>query len=104
VAVPPGVLRNVPGNAIVYTTDEGSIQFTANAVQVATISNIGVVDISSAASLKLPSYTVAQAANIASPSTGQVIYCSNGDTGNPCLAVYSTGAWKRVALGANIST
>jgi hypothetical protein len=28
---------------------------------------------------------------------------TNGDAGNPCLAVYSSGAWKRVSLGANIS-
>jgi len=46
--------------------------------------------------------TVTQLGNI-SAVTGDVAYCSNGDAGNPCLAVYTGSAWKRVAFGANIS-
>ena len=38
-----------------------------------------------------------------SGSVGKVVYCTDGDGGNPCLAVYST-AWKRVVLGATVST
>jgi hypothetical protein len=52
----------------------------------------------------LPSYTVAQAQALPSVSTGQMIYVTNGDSGNPCLAVYSGGAFRRVSFGANIST
>jgi hypothetical protein len=46
--------------------------------------------------------TVTQLGNI-SATTGDVSYCSNGDAGNPCLAVYTGSNWKRVAFGANIS-
>jgi hypothetical protein len=35
--------------------------------------------------------------------TGDVAYCSNGDAGNPCLAVWTGSAWKRIALGTTIS-
>ena len=34
---------------------------------------------------------------------GDVAYCSNGDAGNACLAVYNGTAWKRIALGTTIS-
>jgi hypothetical protein len=46
--------------------------------------------------------TVSQLGNIAG-STGDVAYCSNGASGNVCLAVYTGTNWKQVALGANIS-
>lgn len=36
-------------------------------------------------------------------SPGDVAYCSNGDAGDPCLAVYNGTDWLRVALGAAIS-
>lgn len=39
----------------------------------------------------------------ANPEEGEVRYATNGDTGSPCLAVYSGGTWKRVVLGATIS-
>jgi hypothetical protein len=97
-------ILNSSGNTKIQTNDSSNIVFTVASTTVATITTAGVFDISTGQSLKLPSYTVAQAANIATPSTGQVIYVSNGDTGNPCLAVYSGGAFKRVSFGANIST
>jgi hypothetical protein len=36
-------------------------------------------------------------------AAGDIAYCSNGDAGNPCLAVYNGTAWKRIALGTTIS-
>lgn len=101
---PSGEIFNISGNASVYVLDDSNIVFTTNSVEVATITSTGILDVSTGRSVKLPTYTVAQAANIASPSTGEVIYVSNGDSGNPCLAAYSGGAWKRITLGANIST
>jgi len=35
---------------------------------------------------------------------GDVAYCSNGDAGSKCVAVYNGTAWKVVSLGATIST
>lgn len=43
--------------------------------------------------------TVAQLSGL-TPTTGMVVYCSNGDAGNPCLVVYNGSAWKVVSLGA----
>ena len=36
--------------------------------------------------------------------TGNLIYCPDGDGGSPCLAVYDGSSYKRIALGATIST
>jgi hypothetical protein len=103
-ATPPGAIYNSTGNSAVHTYDAGNITFVTNSTVVAAITTDGLLDVSTGSGVKLPTYTVAQAANIASPTTGQVIYVTDGDTGNPCLAVYSGGAFKRIALGANIST
>lgn len=97
-------ILNTTGNTKVQTYDNSTIVFTAASSNVITITSTGLVDFSSSKSLQLPTYTVAQAANISGPAAGQLIYVSNGDTGNPCLAVYSGGAWKRISFGANIST
>ena len=115
----PGVAYTVTGNLITFAeapqiSDTIDVRFTAAVTYVnaitntsgnaeITVSDPGVANIATCDSLQLPGYTVASAANIATPAAGQVIYVSNGDSGNPCLAVYSGGAWKRVALGANIS-
>jgi hypothetical protein len=52
--------------------------------------------------LGLQARSNAQLANI-SGIVGDVAYCSDGDSGNACIAVYNTTGWKRVAFGANIS-
>ena len=116
----PGVAYTVTGNSITFAeppqiSDVVDVRFTAAVTYVNAITNLsgnaeitvttqGVANIATCDSLQLPSYAVADAANIATPAAGQIIYVTNGDSGNPCLAVYSGGAWKRVALGANIST
>jgi hypothetical protein len=54
--------------------------------------------------LNLDPRTVSQLNAVATPQEGDVAYCSNGDAGSKCLAVYNGTAWKRIALGATIST
>lgn len=54
--------------------------------------------------IQLVSHSVALAGAISSPVEGQVIYVTDGDSGSPTLAVYDGASWKRVALGATIST
>jgi len=116
----PGIAYTVAGNLITFAeapqiSDTVDVRFTSATTYVRAISNIsgnaeitvtgyGVANVATCDSLQLPGYTVADAANILSPTAGQIIYVTNGDSGNPCLAVYSAGAWKRVSLGANIST
>jgi hypothetical protein len=55
--------------------------------------------------VRLRSYTVAQLEALPSTPAGQVVRCSNGDSGQPCLAVSkgTTQGWARVPLGANVS-
>jgi len=59
--------------------------------------------------LNLDPQTVAQLESRTDVELGDIAFCSNGDSGNPCLAVAneidSLGnlGWYRIALGTNIS-
>lgn len=97
-------IYNTYGNAVVRTYDTPAIGLSVNGSNAISITSNLVIDASSATSLQLPAYTVSGTSGITSPQAGQLIYVSNGDSGNPCLAVYSGGSWKRVSLGATIST
>ena len=96
-------LTSVNGNTSITTSTSGNINFEINSSTVAQITNASVLDISASHSLKLPTYTVAEATGLSNVATGQVIYVSNGAAGLPCLAVYSNGGWKQVALGNAIT-
>lgn len=63
----------------------------------------GMFTINGYTTLTLPNYTYNQVANLATPVTGQLVYVSNGDSGDPCLAVYNGTDWRRVVLGATIA-
>ena len=97
-------LTNSAGTAEVNTTAGGNIDFEINSTTVAQVTNTNILNISAGHSLQLPAYTVTQANGLGNVATGQVIYVSNGATGSPCLAVYSGGAWKQVAIGSTITT
>lgn len=115
----PAVAYTVTGNQITFaeapiSSDTIDVRFTSAVTTVNSITNTsgsntisvldnGVADVSTVQSLQLPSYTVTQASALANVANGQIIYVSNGDSGSPCLAVYSVDNWKRVALGANIA-
>jgi len=115
----PDIAYTVTGNLITFveapaSTDVIDVRFTATLNTINAITNAsgqeliinpsGVVNITNTQSIQLPSYTVAQANALGNVAAGQVIYVSNGDSGSPCLAVYSGGIWKRVSFGATIST
>ena len=91
----PTIDYSVVANVITFTT----IPQDSDIVQVRFIAATTALS-----ALALPNYTVAETSGISSPQTGQLIYVSNGDSGNPCIAAYSGGAWKRISFGANIST
>jgi hypothetical protein len=97
-------LTNTVGNTTVATTASGNINFEINSSTVAQITNASILDISAAHSLQLPAYTVSQANGLSNVATGQVIYVSDGASGSPCLAVYSGGGWKQIAIGSAITT
>lgn len=98
------LITNTTGNTTIQCNDTPDIQFQVSGSNAAVISASKIFNISAGHSLQLPSYTVSTATSLSNVATGQVIYVSDGDSGNPCLAVYSGGAWKRVPLGATIST
>ena len=52
--------------------------------------------------LTLPSYAVSAVPSAG--TAGRVVFCTDGDGGNKCLAVDDGTNWKRVALGATVST
>jgi hypothetical protein len=61
--------------------------------------------------LRLTQRVTADNSLLTSSSAGDIIYLTDGDAGNPCLAVYNGSAWKVVRLattvgdvGATIST
>ena len=83
-------------------TTVSSITNASGSNRVEVLTN-GIADLSTVQSVQLPTYTVAEAANIANVASGQMIYVSNGDSGNPTLAVYSVDNWKKVAFSGNIS-
>ena len=110
---------SVSGTTITFTEapesgDTIEVRFISAVTTVSSITNAsgsnrvevltnGIADMSTVQSVQLPTYTVAEAANIANVASGQMIYVSNGDGGNPTLAVYSVDNWKKVAFSGNIS-
>tara|TARA_R110000868_G_scaffold225732_2_gene478011 strand:- start:101 stop:526 length:426 start_codon:yes stop_codon:yes gene_type:complete len=53
--------------------------------------------------LNLTTQSVAQLNTVATPVSGDIAYCNNGNAGVACLAVYSVNGWKVVSLGTDIS-
>jgi len=51
----------------------------------------------------LPEYTLAQLNALPVKETSMMVYCTNGNAGAACVAVYDGSNWKVVALGATIS-
>jgi len=106
---------NINFNEAPSESDTISIRFITVTQTVTSISNsIGnaaitvednrVGNLSDLQSVQLPVYTVSEANALPNVAPGQIVYVSNGDSGSPCLAVYSAGAWKVLALGGNITT
>jgi hypothetical protein len=54
--------------------------------------------------LNLKPQTVAQLNSRTDQAEGDVAYCSDGDAGGKCVAIYNGTDWKVVSLGATIST
>ena len=52
--------------------------------------------------ITLPSYAVS--ALPSAGTAGRLVFCTDGDGGSKCLAVDDGTAWKRIALGATVST
>jgi len=93
---------NSSGSAYAKAEENSSLTFATNNTVVGSFNAAGVLQLDGPG-LQLPSYTVSGATAISSALPGQVIYVSNGNSGQPCLAVFDGTSWKRVALGTTIS-
>jgi len=86
--------------------DAGGISYNHNTdtmtIRAAAADAISITSarIDAALPVQLPSYTVA---GLPTGAVGDMVYCSNGDTGSPCLAVYNGSNWVRVVFGATVS-
>ena len=49
--------------------------------------------------ITLPSYAFS---GLPTGAVAQIVYCTNGDSGDPCLAVHDGSGWMRVVLGAEV--
>lgn len=79
----PDTIQSSSGNALLLQPNTG---------------RVSIEDI-----ILLTPQTVAEL-NALSAFEGDVAYCSNGDAGSKCIAVYDGSNWKVVSLGSTIST
>jgi hypothetical protein len=101
-------------NSIVNVLDSSHVLAIADASQLDSSGIIQMIDSSYTQTrvdkVNLRNYTVAQVPN--SPPHGTLIFCTNGNSGAKCLAIYDSdgdgtgnpGFFRRIALGAEIST
>lgn len=54
--------------------------------------------------IRLANLDTATLNGMGTQEAGSTAYCTDGDAGSPCLAVYDGTNWRRVSLGAAIST
>ena len=78
----PDTIQSSSGNALLLQPDTG---------------RVSIEDI-----ILLTPKTVAELTAL-SAFEGDVAYCSNGDAGSKCIAIYDGSNWKVVSLGATIS-
>ena len=54
--------------------------------------------------LRLQTQSTATVESLTSIAEGDIVYVTDGDSGDPCLAVYNGTNWLRVSLGTAISS
>ena len=101
-------------NSVVNILDSAAVLSIADSSQLDSSDIIQMIDSSYTQTrvdvVNLRNYTVASAPN--TPPHGTLIFCTNGNSGAQCLAVYDSngdsaagpGYFRRIALGAEIST
>ena len=91
--------------AVTATVTRGFTFATGLELDSASLNQLGeptvVVDAISATSVTLENKTVGTLPS--NGTTGRIIYVSDGDGGNPCLAVDNGTNWLRVNLGSAVS-
>ncbi len=88
-------------NGLVVNTKLPDTHISSSGNNLTLTPNTGVVKVNNL--VELTPRTVAQLTALTGVE-GQVAYCSDGDGGSKCLAVYNGTDWLRIALGTAIST
>ena len=91
--------------AITCTVTRGFTYATGVDVSAANLNQLGepTVSVPSVTDTTVVLQSFAVASLPSAGTAGKVVYCTNGDGGNPCLAVDNGSAWLRVNLGAAVS-
>ena len=91
--------------AVTATVTRGFTFATGVETDAASLNQLGeptvTVDSISATSVTLENFTVSELP--ANGTSGRLVFVSNGDGGNPCLAVDDGTNWVRVNLGSTVS-
>jgi len=93
------LVRSYSFDSIRNATNTASVTTTVDDVVIAAN---GILNASGTGSVRLPQLTTAQVLALPTPSDGDTVYVTDGDAGNPCLAVYDGTAWKKVLFDANL--
>jgi hypothetical protein len=91
--------------AITCTVTRGFTYATGVDISAANLNQLGepTVSVPSVTDTTVVLQSFAVASLPSAGTAGKVVYCTNGDGGNPCLAVDNGSAWLRVNLGAAVS-
>jgi hypothetical protein len=95
-----GVLNLDSGGKVATAYLPGTISVSGNQ----TLSpSTGVVNIQNV--LRMRQITFVQLGSFtgtATPTAGDVVYLTDGDAGNPCIAVYNGSQWRTIRLGTQV--
>jgi len=91
--------------AITCTVTRGFTYATGVDISAANLNQLGepTVSVPSVTDTTVVLQSFAVASLPSAGTAGKVVYCTNGDGGNPCLAVDNGSAWLRVNLGSAVS-
>ena len=91
--------------AITCTVTRGFTYATGVDISAANLNQLGepTVSVPSVTDTTVVLQSFAVASLPSAGTVGKVVYCTNGDGGNPCLAVDNGSAWLRVNLGSAVS-
>lgn len=93
-------------NGLFLTWDATNKRVLATATPAGAFNSLTVGALTISGKAILPTYTAAQLTDgVTLPveaNARAVVYCSDGDGGNPCLAVSNGTNWKVIAFGANL--
>lgn len=93
-------IDELPGNNVLFGGSAADVRISVGKVEFPAAQL--VVMTSSFGRKSFASLAEATTVQLAPGNNGDVALVTNGDNGNPCLAVYLDGQWRRVSIGAAI--